>query len=374
MSGLYLHIPFCRQKCHYCDFHFNVSQRHKSEMIVNIGQEILLRKNELTSPIETIYFGGGTPSLLIESELAQLLSIIYDNYHIIPQPEITLEANPDDLTEEYLKFLKKAGINRLSIGVQSFHDAELQLMNRSHSAKTAINAVKKAQQLGIDNISIDLIYGVQGSNPDSWQQNLEQFLVLNVPHLSAYALTIEEKTVLHHWIKKGKIPPTDEDTALAQFESLRNFMSQNGYQHYELSNFAKEDFISQHNSSYWLGRDYLGFGPSAHSLIGTTRSWNVADNHQYSKHIAQNRFPKTEEKLTTKELYNEYLMTRLRTYWGIETKVILQNFGIDYVSHFQKNAALHFQNHNLREQSGTITIHPKALFYSDKIISDLFWV
>lgn len=374
MSGIYIHIPFCKQKCHYCDFHFAVSLRNKKDFIQALIKEIELRKTEINTPIETIYLGGGTPSLLDYDELALIFDNIYQHFEIINKPEITLEANPDDITANFIKDIKKQNVNRLSIGIQSFHNDELAFMNRSHTSKTALNAIKIIQNTGIENITIDLIYGIQGSNAERWNYNLEMFRKLQIPHLSAYALTIEKKTALFHFIKKGNIPPTDENLALQQFEQLRTFAKNNQLIHYELSNFAKEGFYAKHNSSYWLGNKYWGFGPSAHSYNGEERSWNVANNQKYIKAIHQNKLPNITETLQLKDKYNEYIMTRLRTIWGVDIDFISTAFSEHLLTHFQKNVEKYLLHRNILQEGKYYKINPDALFYSDAIIAELFYL
>jgi oxygen-independent coproporphyrinogen-3 oxidase len=328
LSGLYIHIPFCKQKCNYCDFHFSVSVKNKDALLDALKNELIIRKNELNTPIETLYFGGGTPSFLSYDELASLFEIVFSNYQINYDAEITLEANPDDLNLTFLKDLKKLKINRLSIGVQSFYDADLQFMNRAHSAKQAISSIKNAQDIGITNLTIDLIYGIPGLTKEKWESNLNTFLSLQIPHLSSYALTVEAKTVLAHAIKNKKIKPLDEHLAKQHFDLLKKVMSENDYMHYELSNFAKKGFLSKHNTSYWKGKQYLGIGPSAHSYNLKSRSWNIANNSKYIKALENNTLPRETENLTESMRYNEYIMTGLRTIWGVNLKLVKENYYI----------------------------------------------
>ncbi len=375
MAGLYLHIPFCKQKCHYCDFHFSVSLRNKSSLIQAILKELELRKGEINEPIETIYFGGGTPSLLEEKELFEIFEILYKNYQIIDNPEITLESNPDDLSHAKLKSFKNFPINRLSIGIQSFHNSELKMMNRVHSAEEALKSVLNAQDIGFHNITIDLIYGMPNSNVQKWQHNLDTFLKLKIPHLSSYALTVEKKTALAHLIKTGKIVPAEEHLAYRQFHTLRNFMLNNGFEHYELSNFAKPNFNSRHNVSYWQDKTYFGFGPSAHSYNGMTRSWNVSNNNTYIKYLATGKLPNDEEILTTKDRYNEYLMTGLRTIWGVNILKIEREFGTEYADYFRKKLNKKIETNQLHYITDEVVgVKPEAFFLIDGIISDLFWI
>jgi len=375
MAGLYLHIPFCKQKCHYCDFHFSVSLRNKTALIQAIIKELELRKTEIIEPIETIYFGGGTPSLLEEKELFEIFEILYKNYQIIDNPEITLESNPDDLTLAKLKSFKNFPINRLSIGIQSFHNSELKMMNRVHSAEEALNSILNSQDIGFQNITIDLIYGMPHSSEQKWQYNLDTFLKLKIPHLSSYALTVEKKTALAHLIQIGKIGPIDEQLASDQFHTLRNFMISNGFEHYELSNFAKPNFYSRHNTSYWQNKSYIGFGPSAHSYNGMVRSWNISNNNTYIKNLVAGKLPKDEEILTTKDRYNEYIMTGLRTKWGVNILKIEHEFGIEYANYFRKKLNKKIETNLLQYlNEDVVGVKSEAFFLIDGIISDLFWV
>lgn len=375
MAGLYLHIPFCKQKCNYCDFHFSISLRNKEALIHAIKKELILRKNEVNEPIQTIYLGGGTPSILTITELKGIFESINANYSIAENAEISLEANPDDLSESYLKGLKKLGINRLSIGVQSFFNADLKFMNRAHTSQEAIRAIKDAQDSGIENITIDLIYGIPGLSLANWQRNLDTFLTLNIPHLSSYALTVEPKTVLAHQINSKKIKPLDDELAKAHFDILLRYMKEYDYLHYELSNFAKEGFLSQHNTSYWQGKSYLGIGPSAHSYNQKTRSWNVANNARYIKSLKEGIVPNKVEYLTATMRYNEYIMTGLRTMWGIDLDTIKKDFGEKYSSYFTKNAQKYLQKGTLQfVEKNRLVLRSEKFFLVDGVIADLFWV
>ncbi|HFS66657.1 MAG TPA: radical SAM family heme chaperone HemW, partial [Flavobacteriia bacterium] len=284
MAGIYLHIPFCKQACYYCDFHFSTSLKKKSTLIQALAKELILRKNELQESIETIYFGGGTPSLLTKFELSFLLKTIYQNYNVVASPEITLESNPDDLDKEKLTNFKKIGINRLSIGVQSFFDEDLQALNRIHTAKEAIETLKIATKL-FDNITIDLIYGIPSLTKDKWLKNLEIAFDLSIKHISSYALTVEPKTALYKFIETKKYPNVEDSLALQHFKILQEETKKKGFIQYEVSNFGKPGYFSKHNTSYWLGKSYLGVGPSAHSYHNYERSWNINNNAKYIKAI-----------------------------------------------------------------------------------------
>ncbi|MEN8193140.1 MAG: radical SAM family heme chaperone HemW [Bacteroidota bacterium] len=375
MSGLYIHIPFCKQKCNYCDFHFSVSLRSKEALLEAIKKELVLRKDELKEPIQTIYFGGGTPSLLNISELQDLFKVIHKNYIIDENAEITLEANPDDLSSSYLNVIKKIGVNRLSVGVQSFFDEDLLFMNRSHTSEQSIRAIKEAQSIGFKNITIDLIYGIPGLTPEKWQKNLTIFLELKIPHLSSYALTVEPKTALAHQIKTKKIKALDEKQAKVHFDYLVKFMKQHNYLHYELSNFAKKGFLSKHNTSYWQGKPYLGIGPSAHSYNTSERSWNIANNARYIKSLNKGSLPYQIEELTPSMRYNEYIMTGLRTMWGIDMDKIKHDFDEKYYSYFNKAIQTHLSKNTLQLiENSRVVVAPESLFLVDGIIADLFWV
>lgn len=375
LAGLYIHIPFCKQKCSYCDFHFSVSLKNKEALILAIKKELLLRKNEVQEPVKTIYLGGGTPSIFSYDELAALFEVIYSCYSIDAKAEISLEANPDDLSLAYLKELKKLTINRLSIGVQSFFDTDLQFMNRAHTAKEAISAIKNAQEAGFTNLSIDLIYGVPNMTLDQWNKNLETFLTLQVPHLSSYALTVENRTALAYAIEKNRIKPLDDNLAQLHFENLVDFMKDHNFVQYELSNYAKNGFESKHNTSYWKGEKYLGFGPSAHSFTTATRSWNIANNAKYIKSLKANMLPSEIEVLTKTMQYNEYIMTGLRTIWGVSLHKIEKAFGTQYAIYFNQRVKRYIeQNSVYKMDKDRVGVREKMFFLVDGIIADLFWV
>lgn len=317
MAGLYLHIPFCKQACHYCNFHFATSLRYKSMMVEAMEKEIRLRQPYLQKePLNTIYFGGGTPSLLEAEELNTLLQATRETYWVNTEAEITLEANPDDITEDRLLVWKEAGINRLSIGIQSFQEEDLRWMNRAHSAQQSTAALELSQQY-FDNITIDLIYGLPGLSDAQWKENVDRVLALGIPHLSCYALTVEPQTPLDKQVRLQQKSPTDPDKQAAQFLLLMEWLEQAGYRHYEISNFAKPGKESRHNSSYWQGDSYIGIGPSAHSYNGVSRQWNVANNQQYIKSLEKEKIPFEIETLTNIQQLNEYIMTALRTDEGI---------------------------------------------------------
>ena len=372
MSGIYIHIPFCKQACHYCDFHFSTSLKKKDEMVLALAKEIALRKSEFNDEIvETIYFGGGTPSILEIDDLRFLIEEVFRNYNIIENPEITVEANPDDLTETRIIELSQNKINRLSIGIQSFFEDDLKFMNRAHNSAEAKKCLEIATQY-FDNISIDLIYGVPGMSNEKWLQNIETALSFNVPHISSYALTVEPKTALHSFIQKGIIPPPDDEVAQEHFHLLVDKLEENGFIHYELSNFGKSTYLSKNNSSYWLGEKYIGIGPSAHSYNGISRSWNVSNNALYLKSISENILPSETETLTKTDRYNEYVMTGLRTIWGISLDRIEREFGKTYLDYLNKQSYNYIEDHLLFIDDNILRTTKIGKFLSDGIASDLF--
>ncbi len=372
MSGIYIHIPFCKQACHYCDFHFSTSLKKKDEMVLALAKEIVLRKNEFKDEIvETIYFGGGTPSILEIVDLRFLIDAVYKSYNVVENPEITVEANPDDLTEERLIELSKNKVSRLSIGVQSFFEDDLRLMNRAHNSEEAKKCLEIATK-HFDNISVDLIYGIPEMSNEKWLQNIETALSFRVPHISSYALTVEPKTALHTFIQKGIIPQPDDDVAQEHFHLLVDKLTSNGFIHYELSNFGKENYFSKNNSSYWLGKKYIGIGPSAHSYNGISRSWNVSNNTQYLKSLAENQLPSETETLTQTDRYNEYIMTGLRTIWGISLERIEQEFGKTYLDYLSQQAEKYIEDHLLFVDENILRTTKSGKFLSDGIASDLF--
>lgn len=374
MSGIYLHIPFCKQACHYCDFHFSTSLKNKETLVLALAKEIVMRKKELENQIvETIYFGGGTPSILNIDELHFLIETLYSNFTIAANPEITFEANPDDLSESYLFALSKSKINRLSIGVQSFFEDDLNLMNRAHNADEAKKCLEIATSY-FDSISIDLIYGIPGMSNEKWKLNIATALEFGIQHISCYALTVEPKTALNKLIQTGKIAAPKDDAAKEHFEIITEILEKKGYIHYEISNFGKENYFSKNNSSYWLGKHYVGIGPSAHSYNGVSRSWNVANNAIYLKAIAKDTLPNEIEILTLSDRYNEYIMTGLRTIWGVSLSKIKTTFGTEYLNHLEKQAEKHLEKELLIIENGILSTSKKGKFLADGIASDLFWV
>lgn len=372
LSALYIHIPFCKQQCNYCNFHFSTLLRGKSEMVEAIAQEIRLRKGECSKPLESIYLGGGTPSLLNEAELMLIFNHIYSTFEVADGAEITLEANPDDLNEDYLKILNKTPINRLSIGVQSFHDADLHFMHRAHNARQALQCIELAQKYGFRNLTIDLIYGSPSTSDKQWIQNIEKALSLDIPHISAYALTVEPKTTLSYKIKKGIFPKVKESAQQRHFNLLIDYLTSYGYLHYEISNFGKEGFFSRHNTGYWLGRHYIGVGPSAHSFDGKSRSWNVSNNTQYLRSIYNKIRPCEVEYLSLKDQINELTMIGLRTIFGVNLSVFEEHFPHDLIQLWLKQANPLIKEGKLQHYNHTIYLHPKYRFFADGIASELF--
>ena len=374
MAGLYIHIPFCKKACHYCNFHFSTSDKNRQAVLKSICLELEMRVKELQSmPVASIYFGGGTPSMLNDDELGAIFQVIEANYQVLPSAEITLEANPDDLSLKKITQLAVTPINRLSIGVQSFFEADLILMNRAHTAKEALESLKIAQTY-FDNITIDLLYGMPEMSNVRWEENLQIAFDLKLNHLSCYALTVEPKTPLAHFIKTAQHPPLNDAVAAQHFQTLVNATAKAGFTHYEVCSFGKPGYFSKHNSSYWLGKPYLGVGPSAHSFDGKKRSWNVSNNKQYINTIAKNELPLTSELLTPENRFNEYIMTGLRTIWGVSLKRIEEEFGLGVQTSLLNNAHGYLASETLKIENAHLKMTPKGQFLSDGIASDLFIV
>jgi len=374
MSGIYIHIPFCKQACHYCDFHFSTSIKKKGEMVLALAKEIQMRKSEFKDEVvETIYFGGGTPSVLTTTEIQFLIDAVYESYTVSENPEITLEANPDDLSKERIIELSKSPINRLSIGIQSFFEDDLTMMNRAHNSAEAKACLEEATKY-FDNISLDLIYGIPGMSNEKWKQNIETALSFGIPHISSYALTVEPKTALSKLIQTGKIAKPKDEVAEEHFQILVETLEKNGFIHYELSNFGKENFFSKNNSAYWLGKKYIGIGPSAHSYDGISRSWNVSNNALYLKSLADDKLPNEIEILSKTDRYNEYVMTGLRTIWGVSLDRIEEEFGNSYLKYLQKQSQKFLDDDLLFVENKILKTTSKGKFLTDGIASDLFLV
>jgi len=374
VSGIYIHIPFCKKACHYCNFHFSTNQNSKSAFIKAICKELMLRKSEYKSQeIQSIYFGGGTPTVLEVSELEAILLAVYEHYKVSDTAEITLEANPDDLDAENIKALSNTKINRLSIGIQSFHESDLTAMNRAHNADEAKNCLEIATTY-FDNITIDLMFGMPTMTVEQWRQNLQTAFAFGIKHLSCYALTVEPKTALEHFIKKGSHPPMDDELAAKHFEVLLEETSMQGLTHYETCSFGHPEYFSRHNTSYWLGKTYMGVGPSAHSFDGVQRSWNVSNNSKYIKSLVVDVRPFESEVLSLKNRFNEYIMTGLRTIWGVSLEKIETDFGVDIKVQLLENSKKFRTSKTLILEDNHLKITRTGKFFSDGIASDLFLV
>lgn len=374
MAAIYFHIPFCKQACHYCNFHFSTSQKYRSELLSAMKKELALRYVELPkTPLQSIYFGGGTPSLLSAQEIDELLKETKRFFTWSDTIEITLEMNPDDHREDYLAHLKAIGVNRLSLGIQSFYDEELTQMNRAHNAQEAYWVMDEVKQ-HFSNFSMDLIYGVPNSTLSSWQRNLEIALSFSPPHLSSYALTVEPQTVLHKQVKTKAIRLLEEELVVEQFDHLVAHLEAKGYHHYEISNFGKPNFHSVNNSAYWAGKPYLGIGPSAHSFFKNQRSWNVNNNKKYMEGITNENLAIEREQLTKIDLYNEYIMTGLRTSNGVALTEIQSRFGEEFAQLFERQVEKQLQQNHLFWDGDTIRVPKSSRFLVDGIASDFFLI
>ncbi|MES2395716.1 MAG: radical SAM family heme chaperone HemW [Bacteroidota bacterium] len=381
MAGIYIHIPFCKQACHYCDFHFSTSLKNKDSFLKALKKEIELQKEYLNplgrapgDEIQSIYLGGGTPSLLSQTELMDIFDSLNKHFKISADAEITLEANPDDLTSTKIKEFKGMPINRLSIGIQSFYDEDLKLMNRAHNSKEALSAVKASQDKGFENITIDLIYGIPTLTNEKWKHNLRTAFELEVKHISSYCLTVEPKTALAHLVKEGKIKNVDEQQSAGQFEIMLEEMRKNNFVQYEISNFCKDNFFSRHNSNYWLKELYLGLGPSAHSYNGNSRQSNISNNALYIQALEKNKIPFEEEILTTSQRYNEYVLTSLRTMWGTDLKYIADHFGKDYLVYCLSEAEKYILTGEIKNEKNKLFLTDKGKLFADKIAGNLFFI
>ncbi|RPE13828.1 radical SAM family heme chaperone HemW [Chitinophaga lutea] len=374
MAGIYLHIPFCKKACHYCNFHFSTSLQHRNEMVECLHMEAAMQKGYLEGrPVETIYFGGGTPSILAPAAISGLLNTLKAHYAVSPDAEITLEANPDDLTPATLEGLRTAGINRLSIGIQSFFEEDLRWMNRAHNAQQAEECVRQARAAGFDNFSIDLIYGGPTLSDAHWQQNVARAVELGVPHLSCYALTVEPGTALDHFIQHHKMPAIDPDRAAQHFEMLMRWLEAAGYEHYEISNFALPGKRSRHNSSYWQGKPYLGLGPSAHSFNGTSRQWNVANNALYIQGIRKGSPAFEKEILSPQMALNEYIMISLRTEAGCNLDTVAERFGVEKQRQLHAAGKEFIEKGWMREEGAALRLTREGKFFADGIAAAMFF-
>lgn len=379
MSALYLHIPFCSSKCAYCGFYSIPSLKRKADFLLALKQEMTARKDYLQGEtIATIYFGGGTPSLLTIEELGMIFHWINEMFEVDPNAEITLEANPDTLSFDYLKGLRALGANRLSIGIQSFFDNDLKYLSRRHDSRHALRCVPWAKEAGFENISLDLIYGLPTSDADQWQRNLDAFFEMDVPHLSAYALTLEPNSILTKQIDMGKVLPVNEDDALRDYAILCQKAKESGFEHYEISNFCKPGRYSRHNSGYWFGVPYLGLGPSAHSYNGVSRQWNVGSVERYVGERRQKtgdgrQTMEEKEILTTEQQYDEYVMLRLRTMWGIDLSYIKREMGERFADHCERQALPLVEQRKLSQTHEIFYLNDEQMLFADGIAEALFW-
>lgn len=373
-AGIYLHIPFCKTRCTYCDFYTLTNESQIDKFVESICTEAALRKDEIQEEVKTVYFGGGTPSRLSINHFKKIFEALYLNYRIDSKAEITVEANPDDLSDGYLKTLSQLPVNRLSIGIQSFNDEELKFLSRRHSSQQAISSVKTAQSLGFNNISVDLMYGLPDQTEEIWRDNLEQMTNLGVQHLSAYHLIYEEKTRMYNMLKAGKIKPVDEELSTTMFSMLIDWMTSHNFIQYEISAFGKEGYFSQHNTSYWKNKKYLGLGPAAHSYNGFNRSWNIASLHRYIKGVEAGNLEREAENLSINERYNEFILTGLRTMWGVDLSDMINMFGEEIYNYCVEIAQAYINDGKLIIQENTLKLTQKGVFISDGIMSDLMRV
>lgn len=375
MAGIYIHIPFCKKRCIYCDFYSTTSGHLKEAYIDALEKEIGLRKDYAENEvIETIYFGGGTPSQLLPSEAERIINKIKSVHRLSRNPEITLEANPDDISEKFLDGLRNTGINRISIGIQTFNDERLKFLNRRHDSRQAVKAVGMCREYGYDNISIDLIYGFPEESGDEWEKDIDKAVSLGIQHISAYHIIYEEGTRLARMLEEGKIKEIDEDNSICQFETLMSKLKDAGFIHYEISNFCKPGMHSRHNTSYWQNKRYIGLGASAHSYNLESRQWNVADINTYIKALNEGgKFFETES-LDIYSHYNDYILTSLRTMWGADIAYIREKFGERLSEYFLKNAERYIDCGDIEFHNGKYIINKKGIFISDGIMSDLMWV
>ena len=375
MAGIYIHIPFCRQKCYYCDFYKTVNTTLTEKFLSALKTEIVQRKNYFGNEIvETIYFGGGTPSVLTKTEISAIIGVLHQHFNIAVNVEITFEANPDDLSVEYLKDIFSTGIRRLSIGIQSFQDEYLQKMNRRHDTNQSITAVENAAKTGFNDISVDLIYGLPGLTINQWKADLEQVFSLPVQHLSAYHLTYHKGTPFYTWLKKGTLKALKETESIKQFEILIKMAKKKGFEQYEISNFAKEGRYSKHNSSYWKGIKYLGLGPSAHSFNGVSRSWNISHIDTYIKALEFGLPYFEEEILSENNKYNEYILTRIRTIWGVSIYELEEFFGTEKSKYFRINIDKYVNSGLVKLNNGIYNLTEKGMFVSDEIMTNLMFI
>jgi len=374
MAGIYFHIPFCKTHCHYCDFHTSCRLADLPDVMDAEFKELEMRKDYLGSElIDTVYLGGGTPSLLDLHYLSEIRNQVHSLYQVSSDAEWTLEANPDDLEQKYLFDLQKAGFNRISIGTQSFDENILSYLNRRHNAQQSVRSVILAREAGFQNISVDLIYGIPGLSKEAWERSVDMVIDLNVEHLSAYHLTYHEGTVLYQRLRDGKLREVPDEISLEQYHYLIHALKDAGYEHYEVSNFAKPGYFSRHNSAYWRERKYLGIGPSAHSYDGVSRQWNIRSNQQYVSLINSGKMYYDKENLSEIDRYNDYIITSLRTIWGIDQRRIFENYSKQLTEHFQAALKKYQKTDFLYEENFVIRLSEEGIFVSDRIIEDFFY-
>jgi oxygen-independent coproporphyrinogen III oxidase len=374
MAGIYIHIPFCKQACHYCNFHFSTSLALQNDFTASLLKEIELRAAYLDHErVETIYFGGGSPSLLPVSDIRNILDSVRSHFTISHSPEITLESNPDDMNPERLQAWKQAGINRLSIGIQSFFEDDLLWMNRAHNASQALRAVEQAKRVGFDNFSLDLIYGLPGLSDENWGKNLHTAISLDPPHISCYALTVEPKTALFKMIEEKKRDAVQPEKQVSQFLTGIRVLEDSGYEHYEISSFAKPGNRSRHNSAYWQSKKYLGLGPSAHSFDGGSRQWNISNNSLYIKSLQSGQLCFESENLEPRDVLNEYIMTSLRTREGLDLEHVSDCFGNEKGSLLENNAAVYIRSHQMERNNGRLVLTNHGKLFADGIAAALFF-
>ena len=375
MAGIYIHIPFCKRRCIYCDFFSTTQSEKKSAYVRAVCRELEMRKDYLEGEdIETIYLGGGTPSQLLREELQEIFDYIYKVYPVREDAEITLEANPDDLTPEYVAMLRQLPINRISMGIQTFQEETLKLLHRRHTATQAIEAFRRCREAGFQNISIDLMYGLPGETLETWKEDLQQAIGLRPEHISAYHLIYEEDTVLWKLREQHQVEEADEDLSVSLFSTLIEQLSEAGYQHYEISNFCLPGLHSRHNSSYWTGKKYLGCGPSAHSFNGVSRQWNVASLDDYLKGVEGGQLDYEVEELDLYTRYNDFVLTSIRTCWGMPLSTLRSDFGEELYRYCLRMAKPHLDQGVLEKCEDVLKLTRKGIFVSDGIMSDLMWV
>ncbi len=374
MAGIYIHIPFCKTRCVYCDFYKETDESEIGTFVKTLCTEAIQRKSEVPEPVKTIYFGGGTPSRLSKQHFEEIFETLFSRFSIEDDAEITLEANPDDLSEDYIQLLHKLPFNRISIGIQSFNDDELRFLSRRHSSRQAVEAVKLCQQAGFDNISIDLMYGLPRQTPGIWKENLQQACELNVQHISAYHLIYEKQTKLYSLLQKGRVRPVTDETSTEMFSTLIDTLAQNSFEHYEISNFAKNGLYSKHNTSYWKNEKYMGLGPSAHSYDGENRRWNMASLEKYTAAIQSGKLLQESEKLTFAQKYNEFILTGLRTVWGVDLDLLEERFGQELSGYCLQNARKFIREGLLAIKDNSLILTREGIFISDGIMSELMRV